>query len=756
MDNKVITRPMVWKTYIVPLIIIALSFILAGYFIISSISTFLFENMAKNSIAQAENHMSRLSNSISAINVIDQLLEEKLMTANTAILNNRDKLSNNFLKGMARDLGVDEIYWYNPQGEIVYTATKYIGWKATKGHPVHDFMHSDRDVLIEDIRRDTESDRYLKYAYAKVPSGEFVQTGILADNIYELTKDFCTASFIETLVDSENVLAAYFIDAGEDILFCEGEIDREYTLDDMEKEAMEGDRTYYAKKTYNNMDAYEILLPIHVDGTNIGMLIVFYSLEETNRLIKNVSLIVLALLIFVFLSYSYMRVDIGRKNREIEELAYLDSITQLPNRSYFIKFLKKRLKAERWAKKALLIVHCHNLNLIKLIFGHDILNELLLEKADCLRNLRVEGEHLFRYFEGNFFIYIEDYEDREQLIKKSDQILEKLDEVAQSMENSRLITTRIGVLELDESYENVDDVIKHVEITIDRLKRLENESYWIFDEAMHRELILDQIIEKELRRATFDGYDDEFYLVYQPQIDLETNKIIALEALARWNNEELGMVSPLRFIRVAESSQLIVPLGEWILTQACKFMRSLEDRGISGIKVAVNISIVQLLREDFTKQLLKIVEETGIEPENLELEITESNFIGNYEIINRKLDKLRKMGISISLDDFGTGYSSLARLEKLNIDVLKIDKSFIDNIRSSDQEDVLIRSIILLANQLGLRVVAEGVETHEQKEYLAAEACDIVQGYLFSKPVPEKKAVELIEKINLRDMDARP
>ncbi|NLJ79363.1 MAG: EAL domain-containing protein, partial [Tissierellia bacterium] len=744
MDKKVVTGPTIWKTYIVPLIIIALSFALAGYFIISSISTFLFRNMVDNSIAQTENHISKLSTSISATNVIDQLLSEKLRMANTTVLNNRDNLSHGALRSMARDLGVDEIYWYNPQGEIIYAATGYVGWKATEGHPVYDFMNSGKDNLVEGIRRDTESNRYLKYAYARSKSGEFVQTGILADSIYELTRQFCTNNFIKTLMEGENVIKAYFLESKGNVLFCEGESSAGYPLNSEERRAIEQDRIYYTRTNYNNMDAYEILLPIHVDNTKVGTLIMFYSLEETNRLIRDVSLIVFSLLLFIFLAYGFMRVDINRKNREIEELAYLDSITQLPNRSYFLNFLTEKLKTNGWCRKALLIIHCNNLNLIKLVFGHGILNQLLLEKADGLRDLELNEGHLFRYFEGNFLVYIENYGGREELIGKSDEILEKLDEIARSMENSRLITTKIGILELDEGYENVEDVIKHVEITINRLKKLEDEEHWIFDEAMQEELILDEIIEKELRRATFDGYDDEFYLEYQPQVDLETNKIIGLEALARWENEELGMVSPFKFIRVAEKSQLIIPLGEWILLQACKFIKELEDKDIDGIKVAVNISIIQLLHKDFTEQLLKIIEGIGIRPENLELEITESNLIGNYQVINEKLDGLKDMGISISLDDFGTGYSSLARLENLNIDVLKIDKSFIDNIENSDEEDVLIRSIILLAKQLELEVVAEGVETHEQRESLIAGGCNIMQGYLFSRPVTKAKVIEFI------------
>ncbi len=276
------------------------------------------------------------------------------------------------------------------------------------------------------------------------------------------------------------------------------------------------------------------------------------------------------------------------------------------------------------------------------------------------------------------------------------------------------------------------------------MEELDDDSCWIFNEMMQECLVLDEIMEKELRKAKFSNYD-EFHLEYQPLLDLKTNQIVGTEALIRWKNEELGKVTPIQFINIAEKSQQIIPLGKWIMETACLFIKKLEHENFDNVKVFINISVVQILAESFMKDLLNTIEHTCINPQNLGIEITESSFMENYEIVNEKLNALREMGISISLDDFGTGYSSLSYLKNLNIDLLKIDKSFVENIVKEDSDEIFIKSIILLAGQLNLKVIAEGVETSVQKNYLTAKNCDIMQGYLFSKPLLAENMIELLK-----------
>ncbi len=324
-------------------------------------------------------------------------------------------------------------------------------------------------------------------------------------------------------------------------------------------------------------------------------------------------------------------------------------------------------------------------------------------------------------------------------------MLKVLESQLYDLESTNLITTKMGILKIDLQYQAADEVFQHIEITINKLKTLNGERYCFFDHIMQEEFIKNETIKEELNKAAKNNFEDEFYLEYQPQVDLETNQIVGMEALSRWKSERLGFISPFKFIDIAEKNQLIIPFGNWVIKTAIAFVKTLEEQGIKEIKVAINISVIQLLEEDFVENLLVIINNVGVNPKHLEIEITETHLMKNYELINSQLNILKAIGISISLDDFGTGYSSLSRLRDLNLNVLKIDKSFIDNITIVNQDDIFVQGIISLANQLNLKIVAEGVETEEQREYLKSNGCDIMQGYLFSKPIPEIDAVKLLK-----------
>ena len=245
-----------------------------------------------------------------------------------------------------------------------------------------------------------------------------------------------------------------------------------------------------------------------------------------------------------------------------------------------------------------------------------------------------------------------------------------------------------------------------------------------------------------LRHALEQG---ELALQYQPQLGLSKDAVIGFEALARWNSAEHGAVSPARFIWLAEQSGLIQPIGEWVLRQACRFARRLADMGHGELHVAVNISPRQLEMADFVSTVHAAVADAGISPAQLELEITESTLIDSLEDSFRKLNELRDMGIRLSLDDFGTGFSSLTYLRRLPVQTLKIDKSFIDGVGEDTVQHGFVASIIEMAHVLGLFVVAEGVETAEQQQLLAALGCDCLQGYYFCRPIDETAAIRFLE-----------
>jgi EAL domain-containing protein (putative c-di-GMP-specific phosphodiesterase class I) len=253
-------------------------------------------------------------------------------------------------------------------------------------------------------------------------------------------------------------------------------------------------------------------------------------------------------------------------------------------------------------------------------------------------------------------------------------------------------------------------------------------------------------MERLLRHALENG---EFELHYQPQISLGSPRIDGLEALIRWNSPVLGRVAPDQFIRIAEETQLIIPIGEWVLRTACQFIRSLHENGTDRPIISVNVSVVQLIGQRYVERVLDILRETGLEPRYLELEITESMVIESLDLIADKLSRLREHGVNIALDDFGRGFSSLSHLMKLPITTLKIDKSFIEQIPESAEDQPLTGLIIRLAQGIGLKVIAEGVETYSQLDYLKKYDCDCIQGYLFSKPLPATLAKDWVKTANL-------
>jgi EAL domain-containing protein (putative c-di-GMP-specific phosphodiesterase class I) len=234
-------------------------------------------------------------------------------------------------------------------------------------------------------------------------------------------------------------------------------------------------------------------------------------------------------------------------------------------------------------------------------------------------------------------------------------------------------------------------------------------------------------------------------LYYQPQFDLEKEKISGFEALIRWDNPELGFVCPDRFIGIAEETHLIIAIGEWVLKTACLFIKHLHDKGYSNLTISVNVSILQLMQENFVDTVIKVLDLTEIEPKYLELEITESVLMESYQIIHNKLYNLKKLGVRVALDDFGRGYSSLSYLKQLPIDTLKIDKTFIDYISSEDSCDNITGMIVKIGRKMKLTIIAEGVENQQQMDYLKKHSCQKIQGYLISKPLTSEKAIEFIK-----------
>lgn len=426
---------------------------------------------------------------------------------------------------------------------------------------------------------------------------------------------------------------------------------------------------------------------------------------------------------------------------KLHQSAYHDALTGLPNRLSLYEKLREYFKSAPRELSALMYIDSDNFKFINDTMGHSFGDKFITEIGKRLSLLMGSNQIIFRLGGDEFIICCYGIEDVQAIEDFAANIIKRVNAPFVIGDSFLYITVSIGIAIYPEHGTNTDELMQHADIAMYRAKAAGKNKYFIFNNDLQTVVKERMNIEKNLRSALIKN---EFLLHYQPQLDIATGKITGFEALIRWNNPELGLVPPLRFIGIAEETHLIISIGEWVLRNSCLFLKKLHDNGHPDLSMAVNISILQLLQEDFTDTVLKTVEWAGLEPQHLELEITESVLMQSFQAISEKLHRLREAGIKIALDDFGQGYSSLSYLKRLPIHTLKIDKCFIDSINSKNPKDNFIDTIILIGRKMGLIIVAEGVENAEQMDYLVRHKCDKVQGYLISRPVPQDEAVKLL------------
>lgn len=434
-----------------------------------------------------------------------------------------------------------------------------------------------------------------------------------------------------------------------------------------------------------------------------------------------------------------------RKTQEeqIKTLAYFDKVTKLPNRSMFYKTMDQILENSVKEKSFGLVLYMDidNFKIINDTFGHDFGDLILREVAKRLRRLDSRTGSVFRLSGDEYIIILRNYsENRSQ--EAADKVKKIISEPFIVEENEIQISMSIGLVSYPKDANAVDDILRKVDLAMYKAKELGKNQYKLYEKTLEEEITDRLLLENHLRNALGRG---EFVLNYQPQIDTFTREIIGFEALIRWYSPEYGYVSPGKFIPIAEEMGLINKIGEWILKEACKYSIRMNRKFDRKIVVSINISPIQLNQDNFIDIIKKAVEITGVSTDVIGIEITETSLMEAFEENSRKLQKIRNMGIEVFLDDFGTGYSSLNYLLRLPIHVIKIDRSFILNMTTDKKGVKIIESIINLAHNMELKVVAEGVEEEEQLKILKNLKCDIIQGYIFGKPMSEKDSITYIE-----------
>lgn len=426
-----------------------------------------------------------------------------------------------------------------------------------------------------------------------------------------------------------------------------------------------------------------------------------------------------------------------QNKKKIEFMAYYDELTDLPNRNFFDKTLQEAMD-ECKRNNSKLAVHFVDIDYFKQIndsLGYQFGDELLKACAKRLKGL-LSGNNFIARMSGDEFLILQ------HGINSEDDAKDFAKKVIASFQNPIKVndfeiytSVSIGISIYPENGTTPNELIKHADSAMYVIKEKQRNHYQIFEDSISENFREMLTIENELRRAI---KDEQFVLHYQPQVNINTNKIIGFEALIRWNHPEKGFISPGVFIPLAEKTGLIIEIGDWVIKEACRQNKEWQDRGYPPTKISVNLSVKQFLQKNLLEKVEKILKETGLEPHYLEFEITESMAMSNEEYIMQTLKGLHELGVNVSIDDFGTGYSSMKYLSQFPLSKLKIDQLFIRG--EQEQNQAIVKSIIHLSHALNMKVIAEGVETKEQLEFLKKESCDEIQGYYFSKPVAPEEA----------------
>ncbi len=439
-------------------------------------------------------------------------------------------------------------------------------------------------------------------------------------------------------------------------------------------------------------------------------------------------------------------IDISDRKAHENQLKYLsehDILTGLYSRNYFEQFLSERQSVFSDKKRAVLLLNIKKINMISLTYGYDFSEKIIKDVAKKLFELVSNRKKLFHISSERFVFFIEDYKDKKELISFYRQITENVSQ----LQIINALGCEFGIYELKDE-EDAGTVLKNVSIAAERVDNDIAFGYCFFDDTLSDRIIRESHIKDDLLDIAENKGESTLYLMYQPLLNLKNNKIKGFEALARLKSSQLGEVTPVEFIPMAEEVRLLVPIGMKILRMAGGFMKKLKDNGYDDICVSVNVSPIQFLRNEFLEDLEEAIKEMQIDTRTLCLEITESIFTDDFEMVNRKIARIRDMGIKVAIDDFGTGYSSLSRERELQVDFLKIDKYFADKLLESDPDKAITSDIISIAHKLGHIVIAEGIEHEFQKKYLIENNCDVMQGFLFSRPLMPEDALILLKNTN--------
>ncbi len=504
---------------------------------------------------------------------------------------------------------------------------------------------------------------------------------------------------------------------------------------------LSGGQTFINSERWDSVWHVGQLVLRDVRDNAIGQLTIFSDISTQKKALLNtmlwatLSLVALMLLLLIYFYVALRKVDwrIQANKDLLHELASNDVLTGLPNRQLLHDRLAHALQLERrqGGSLAVMFMDLDNFKHINDSYGHSVGDELLVAVTRRLSKFVRSGDTFARNGGDEFVFILQELKQPEDASKVAEKVINACRQPFKLSDVELMISTSIGISMYPQDGDNMEDLLRNADSAMYKAKEKGRDNFVFYNRALTESSLERMTIEVDLRRAL---KNDELYLCYQPQYSVSGDEITGVEVLSRWNQPEKGFISPGKFIPVAEQCGLIYKIGQWSLRTACEQGKRWLDQGIHFGRISVNLATPQLQDPKLSATIIRILDEVGLPAEYLELEVTESSLMKNMDVAIKHLMELKEYGVFIAVDDFGTGYSSLAYLKRLPLHSLKIDRSFIKDLPGDTEDAIIVNAIIALAKNLGLKVIAEGVETEEQLRHLQGTGCDAIQGYYFHKP----------------------
>jgi diguanylate cyclase (GGDEF)-like protein len=722
-------------------------FIIMNWSLAINVQNHYIQQKEKEGMAIGEAYADRFAKVILANKMSENLLNDDMEVAlhvlQSTLLRHPEFLNSKELNNLAHILKLDVIYLYDESLTIVASVNdQFIGWQAGADHPIIEFYTSDVSFFLEPTRKDYVLDEYFKFGYIHLGDDYILQIGKNADAIAEMTKAVDYRQSISEMVESSDMETVYFITMLDEIIAFESDVDL-VDLSRLEIEEIRQLPISSRRITFNKERFVDVFVPLNYYVPEVMTVMVMrYSLKDTYFLILNTFLSISAPASILYIGMVYFYLSRFRANQRLVDIVYLDVLTGLNNRLALQDQVIDHVFKEK--KQGILIfVDCKDFRYINKSFGFET-GDLLFEKMGTRFKQLSAFDSIYR-FSGNMFVfYINDVKDNHQ-VEAAIEMINHVFAKPFAVKNFEIkIDVYMSAMAI-QNYDNFDDLLKDSNYALGLAKKATHRNYVIFDDTIANQVAREASLLDLLEQAIAQENYEHLYCEFQPIVSLNTHDVVALEALVRLKDKTGRVIYPNDFISLAEENQLIIPLGKHVLKYSCMMLNQLINKGFDNIRIGLNVSAIEMLQEDYVNSLLATMHAYDVDPEYFTLEITESILLSDFTLVNQKFQQLQAYGVRIALDDFGIGYSSFERLHNLNIDILKIDKQFVDRIKNKRSETVVVADIISMAHKFGLIVVGEGVDDQQQKDYLEQHGCDMMQGYLFSKPLKAADIFILLE-----------